>query len=469
VDTALLAQLNDFDPTVRKQAIIALGRSKDAAALPYLATVVRTDPEPELRELARKAGQYIQQNAAASPPATPTASAPKPAPPVKPLSTTTPPPPAPPAKPAVADDEPLGYLSRPYSAYEEEDNEALAALGLAAGLEGLTTGDPAAAKAEATSGTPSKVPVRGKTYVVSAADKERAKDILESALSANMNNDNARAMRYLYQALMTDPNLINDDYYAKIASGVTNLGRDDAIQMVVDQGERKSFIKTQQKAIRNERKEKHLDVARRSSWNSVLLDVLIFLLINTLGPLVIFLAISEFLNNMDPTFADTLSSSGVAFTGLSLTFLLPVVCLSAGSSVASLFVMAGIIHVAATLLLRGVGTFTFLLTQLLRLYNRYLLIIYGLSFISVVLFFVTQASPLFLCATIPITLVSLFLLFKTFTVVGNVYDFGLLMGCLAVAVAYVVLGVIGTAVSVLLANTVLNAMMPMMMQGFPSP
>ena len=50
-----------------------------------------------------------------------------------------------------------------------------------------------------------------------------------------------------------------------------------------------------------------------------------------------------------------------------------------------------------------------------------------------------------------------------------VYDFGLLMGCLAVAVAYIVLGLIGTGISLLFANTLLNALAPMFTQGLPSP
>ena len=60
----LIRQLQHIDPDVRRRAIIALGKSKDPAALKALAAVVKNDPEPTLRELARKAGQYIRQQAA---------------------------------------------------------------------------------------------------------------------------------------------------------------------------------------------------------------------------------------------------------------------------------------------------------------------------------------------------------------------------------------------------------------------
>ena len=57
----LIRQLKNPDPDVRKRAIMALGKAKDPAALKALAEVVRNDPDPTLRNLALKAGQYIRQ------------------------------------------------------------------------------------------------------------------------------------------------------------------------------------------------------------------------------------------------------------------------------------------------------------------------------------------------------------------------------------------------------------------------
>src|SRR5947209_3519053 len=53
-------QLDSPDPAVRRNAIIALGKSADGRALNVLAKVYRTDPDPALRELALKAGQHIK-------------------------------------------------------------------------------------------------------------------------------------------------------------------------------------------------------------------------------------------------------------------------------------------------------------------------------------------------------------------------------------------------------------------------
>src|SRR3954466_14332009 len=59
----LIRQLQNPDPDIRKRAIMALGKAKDPTALKALAQVVRGDPDPTLRELALKAGQYIRQQA----------------------------------------------------------------------------------------------------------------------------------------------------------------------------------------------------------------------------------------------------------------------------------------------------------------------------------------------------------------------------------------------------------------------
>ncbi len=54
--------LESSDPQQRRQAIIALGRSRDRAALTYLHRVYKSDPNEALRQLARQAGNHLQQN-----------------------------------------------------------------------------------------------------------------------------------------------------------------------------------------------------------------------------------------------------------------------------------------------------------------------------------------------------------------------------------------------------------------------
>ena len=56
-----IRQLQSDDPVQRRATIVALGNSRDPDALRPLAAVYRRDPDPALRELALKAGQFIQQ------------------------------------------------------------------------------------------------------------------------------------------------------------------------------------------------------------------------------------------------------------------------------------------------------------------------------------------------------------------------------------------------------------------------
>ncbi|MBC8098058.1 MAG: HEAT repeat domain-containing protein, partial [Armatimonadetes bacterium] len=67
IDAALLKQLTHANPEIRKQAITAIAKTKDPAALSHLANVYRTDQVVEVRELARKAGVYIKKHADAEP------------------------------------------------------------------------------------------------------------------------------------------------------------------------------------------------------------------------------------------------------------------------------------------------------------------------------------------------------------------------------------------------------------------
>jgi tetratricopeptide (TPR) repeat protein len=62
-----LDQLKSTNPDERREAIIALGKQKDAAALKPLAEIYQNDPDPALRELAFKAGRYIRSMTAEMP------------------------------------------------------------------------------------------------------------------------------------------------------------------------------------------------------------------------------------------------------------------------------------------------------------------------------------------------------------------------------------------------------------------
>jgi tetratricopeptide (TPR) repeat protein len=61
VDPRIVQALEHADPNTRKKAVAALGKSNSAEALALLAKVYRNDPDPEVKELARKAGVYLKK------------------------------------------------------------------------------------------------------------------------------------------------------------------------------------------------------------------------------------------------------------------------------------------------------------------------------------------------------------------------------------------------------------------------
>lgn len=61
IDQQLINMIDDPDPQVRTQAVKQLAKTKSQEAVQYLAAMYKTDSDPEIRELARKAGLYIKK------------------------------------------------------------------------------------------------------------------------------------------------------------------------------------------------------------------------------------------------------------------------------------------------------------------------------------------------------------------------------------------------------------------------
>jgi len=97
-----IQQLASQDVAERRQAIIALGNAGNPQALPTLANVYRTDPDPALRELALKAGRYIKGLTLTAPGVQPAAASAASAPPASTTSPFTVPTPAAPPASTVA-------------------------------------------------------------------------------------------------------------------------------------------------------------------------------------------------------------------------------------------------------------------------------------------------------------------------------------------------------------------------------
>lgn len=62
-----IQQLRSSDPAKRKEALVQLANTKDTAVLKYLKYVYENDPDPQIRQVAAKAGAFVQKNAGAAP------------------------------------------------------------------------------------------------------------------------------------------------------------------------------------------------------------------------------------------------------------------------------------------------------------------------------------------------------------------------------------------------------------------
>lgn len=165
VDQRLLKQLDSSDVNTRKKAIRALAQTKDPDAIQYLAAVFKSDPDPEVRDMALKAGKYIRKNAEEAGPIQPTAA-------------------------------PAARLPREdiYPDDGDDDDELLP-----------------------------------EAIEVSEADKERANGLVQSALNLHMRDDNIKAAKDLENALRINPMLQYDSYVKNLISTITGQTPDDFI------------------------------------------------------------------------------------------------------------------------------------------------------------------------------------------------------------------------------------------------
>lgn len=442
----LITQLASADPGVRRQAIIALGKSKDAAALRSLADVYRSDPVPELRELARKAGVYIRQNSA------PAASAPTASPPPREVASAAPPTDVyDPYATVYPEDMPDPDLPD-YSDTPDPTPEPVADAGRVRLLEADQPGKPKDDD-ERRDSDDRRIPIRGREYNVPKHVVVRAKQYVDSALTLNMEGNNAKAIAHLTEAISLNPNLINDAYFSNVASAVTGAGSDEAVDIIVNRSSRKEFEQHAKKEYKKMQVDKHMATVT-STWTDLWWEVVIYTLIVALGPVFAVLVAAESVLNL----INTVSGQGVIlppeieevqiyFQSFSLALLLPVGLIAALSGLINLVIQMFVVHLIARSLLGGHGTLRHLLTILLAHYNRWLPILFFAIYLGIALYFITLGSPLIFCAGLIITII----VFATFGAVtgkiGEAYGFSGAFGCVALILSYFLIALLNAVLT----------------------
>lgn len=422
--------LQSPEPEKRRQAIVALGRSKNLAALRPLAEVYRNEQEAELRELALRAGQFIKAQATQAAPASPP---PKPAPA------------APAAPPKSAEDV---VVVSPFTVDIDEVE----------GQQPVTPQESAPAE--------KAVQMHRLTKNGHAAAKQ-AKAYAEEALSLSLRGDTPKAIKAIKKAYQVYPQLMDDTYYSGLATTVLQCDEGEVLDYLRDDSRSEAVVKNMAHAKTEKDIQTHIEEANKMSWLNVSLDLIIFSLTMALGPVLLLLIVGQSLESLelileaegtplDKTLSDILAITkvvdGRALLILGATLLV--------SGFISLIVQCVGIHFSATRFLGGTGTLRFLMYKLISYYNRILVTFFVVLMLSIWLFVGNGLPVLMWVVFAGLALFGLTRVVKLGDRIGEAYKFTTGGGCISVIIAGLVLvisnGAIAYIVYLVLSSVVLN-------------
>ena len=248
----LLASLKSSDVQRRRLAIIALGKTKNPAALKALGEVYKTDPDPDLRQLALEAGKYIRQHA----------------------SQAAPPPPPSQSRPP----------SQPSAFYtQDEPAESVYSSSSDLGYEIVEPKTPNPKYA-------STINLGGE---VDEREVARAKAYLDRAMSLHMSKNPGKAAEALIKAVEINPAIKRDAVAQGLAAAITGQAPERAFEFLGNVEVRQEFIKVKQKETRSERSEGTFT----ENLMAVGLDLATMTLVMTIGVVIVFVLFVRALND----------------------------------------------------------------------------------------------------------------------------------------------------------------------------
>jgi hypothetical protein len=475
----LVQQLGNPDPQQRKQAIIALGRLKDPDALKPLAEVYRNDPEETLRDLARKASNYIMSQLLTQEQSSPAATPPAPAAP--PARET---PPSAPATPPTPPRAPSGSSASPFTL----DPEDMPVSPPARAESSSASVRPPASKPDTPpdrdfsnpreysrltpspffdrSGDTNDTSVGGQSSIETALtpSEKQARFYVEEALGLNLSNDNARAVKSLHKALNLNPRLATDSYFLNVAAAILEVDREAVVSVLHDDSQRQNIMKKSVEQKKTQTVKVHLEEAVKFDANAVTLDLIIYLIISAVGPVLLLLVLAQSIDALVqasaqpdvPTSANvTILQNILALISAPLLFVVAVI--SVAYAVVSLYALAGLVHLVATRVLGGKSTFNYLLYKMVSLYNPYLIVVFLLSIFAIWIS-VTTPDATFISGLFGLVIAfgSLFVVFKLAGRIAEAYNFSVGQGCLSIIIAGVMVSIVNSVIWSLIYNVLLN-------------
>jgi hypothetical protein len=283
---------------------------------------------------------------------------------------------------------------------------------------------------------------KAKRSEVSSSDKKRAQGLVKQAMDLSMSGNNEKALDVLSRAFKMNPDLINDQYAVGLLSAVTGLQENEAFEVL--EGHRDLTVA---KSKRSDKKKKNDDEV---TWNTALIDLAIYWLVNVMVLVVNMLLLSLFISQLSEKFtdfseysdefsADFFASEGVIIF-LILGFIFGLIY------VIFLLVYYAAIHFSALILFGGDGTFTGLvhkLTTFLTIMAVLGSVLTGLNYyysFSIMLDPNNQSALQNIQSLSMVSSVGSFAALLWFgKLVGDNYKFGIGQGCLSIIAGVILL------------------------------
>jgi len=402
--------LKSLDPEKRKQGIRAVANMGTEKSLRVLVKIYREDPDEAVREMARRGAVYVSKKLKQEPPS----------------------------------------------------DEAV-------------DGDEATEAAEDMPEEPEEEPFELDDYEpveVSDANIARAKQYIDEALSHQMNDAKPKAIQALGKALQTNPNLRTDNYFQSVASSVMEMEPAAAIATLLSADRRRNVVASQREQALSEEAAEHLATAQKHTWGTLILDIAIFSTIIFAGCLIAVLVIdytagirvSSIEAKLAAGVEDPVEASRLQEQQLVASAVAEAVNPLAGAGLGvgmllallpSLIVFGVVLQPVATRMFDGSGTAPYALFKLLGIYNFPMIGFFIAVALAALLVFIVGAPPLAGVVVVggAFGLVSLLVTIRTWSAVGQAYNFGFVKGFLASLVAgipaNIILSIVLTVLSVL--------------------
>lgn len=422
IDDKLIRQLNSPNVEQRKQAIAALAKTKDRDALSYLSNVFRSDADPEVRDLARKAGIYINKNSTQSG-----------------------------GSGIVGGGGNVsGEKSKTTYAYEDTDDEE----------------DDGYASAYGDADDVADDDVDGADYddvKVTPLDEERANGLVQQALDIHMRGNNDKAIKYLSQAFAKNPNLKRDSYTVGLATTITGLPGPQAVGYLME-------ASGGGKAKRGEKAKTGGGVPGEITWGDAFVDLAIYWLVNVgiaaIGGILVLFALNDLMQTLSSsassysatTFFDPHAIIGF-IQGLAVPVLLMYSAILATLLLVILLIQYVAIHFVSLGMLGGDGT----MPELIRKLS--IVMTFGTPVYLVVSFFLSVMLPIYSPESANTALIANFILPFVLTFImaqriGVAYRFGTGRGCASVILSSIALGVCACGLSFVLSSALASQLDP---------